>query len=552
MISFPPEIYQHQSSEDFNPAIRLFGRRFSDDQQTMDMLAEFLLVCVSKKKIYKDPFDSRFPDEATLRDWRTKSAGLSYFPKARLNLKLFAFLESSRLDTRHRSHRQHAEQLWKDLADGLDLDTPAEKTAFLRTLSALFLGFWGNGASRTWCTQTFLPFCRELLCGEEIWNATKARAVDPADWSEVLDNFSDFFDATKHIVFARSGESLYLQICNALTQTEDEVAKEIVAARPGLSLTADEANPVVLRARLSEALDSFFDATPKGLSDIIRFIDMSTDDETQKKSDFSGERPKSISCGWIPQKSWTEGYLFAVELNRILAAHIGIIDKLELLEIECTLQVLRTLASQTYRETLTPGGSPDGADYRILLCDTGSKKRKLKSFSEQSLSEISREIQQVVRRPDLLKKVQEHFKDEPNPERKIRLAYTDADKYGYKLFRKLAKSIGLVVPPRGGAMKFTLNEKILRCLVLSLVPGRRMTLDTFKAQMQTHHGFVFDLKGLADSRNWSKRIDELTSEESGDAWLERMLEASGMLVRLSDACSLVRNPFTPEEERTTR
>ena len=49
MISFPPEIYQPQSSEDFNPAIRLFGRRFSDDQQTMDMLAEFLLVfnCVS-------------------------------------------------------------------------------------------------------------------------------------------------------------------------------------------------------------------------------------------------------------------------------------------------------------------------------------------------------------------------------------------------------------------------------------------------------------------------------------------------------------------------
>ena len=34
MISFPPEIYKQESAGDSNPAIRLFGRRFSDDQQT--------------------------------------------------------------------------------------------------------------------------------------------------------------------------------------------------------------------------------------------------------------------------------------------------------------------------------------------------------------------------------------------------------------------------------------------------------------------------------------------------------------------------------------
>ena len=546
MISFPPEIYKQESAGDSNPAIRLFGRRFSDDQQTMDTLAEFLLVCASDKKIYNDKFSAAFPDEATLRDWRTKSAGLSYFPKARLNLKLFAFLESSRLDTRHRSHRKHAERLWKDLSDGLDLDSEAEKNAFLKTLSALFLGFWGSGANRTWCAQTFLPFSRELLCGEEIWNATKARSDDPADWDEVLDKFSDFFDASKHIVLARSGESLYLQICNALTQTQEEVSEEVLS-RSGISFLKVESNPQLLKESLANALASFFAATPKALADIIRFVDTSTDEDTSKKSDYSGDKHRSISCGWIPQRSWTEGYLFAVELNRILSANIGVIDKLELLEVECALQVLRTLASQTYRETLTSGGSPDGADYRILLCDTGSKKRKLKSFSEQSLSEICREIQQVVRKPNEIEKVQNDCVSDPNPEKKFRKIYADADKYGYKLYRKLGKSIGLIVPPRGGAMKFTLNEKILRCLVLSLVPGRRMTIETFKAQVRAHHGFVFSIRDLADSRNWSGRIDELVNEESGDAWLERMLEASGMLVRLSDACSLVRNPFAPEE-----
>ena len=77
-----------------------------------------------------------------------------------------------------------------------------------------------------------------------------------------------------------------------------------------------------------------------------------------------------------------------------------------------------------------------------------------------------------------------------------------------------------------------------------------MTLDTFKAQLKAHHGFVFDLKGLSDSRNWTTRSDDLLGGDSGDAWLERMLDASGMLVRLSDACSLVHNPFV--EERTAR
>ena len=49
MISFPPEIFKPTGSEDFNPSIRLFGRRFSDDQQVVDLVAEFLLVFGSPK-----------------------------------------------------------------------------------------------------------------------------------------------------------------------------------------------------------------------------------------------------------------------------------------------------------------------------------------------------------------------------------------------------------------------------------------------------------------------------------------------------------------------
>ena len=92
-------------------------------------------------------------------------------------------------------------------------------------------------------------------------------------------------------------------------------------------------------------------------------------------------------------------------------------------------------------------------------------------------------------------------------------------------------------------MRYSLNERILKYLVVSLVPGERMTLETFKQQLERHHGIVFDIDRLSQSRNWCERVDELRGGESANEFLERMLEAAGTLVRLSDSCSLVKNPY---------
>ena len=52
MISFPREVYRESEVDDQNPSIRMFGRRFCDDQQVMDLLSEFLLVAASDKKVF--------------------------------------------------------------------------------------------------------------------------------------------------------------------------------------------------------------------------------------------------------------------------------------------------------------------------------------------------------------------------------------------------------------------------------------------------------------------------------------------------------------------
>jgi len=159
MIPTPfPNITLDPADQDRNPAIKLFGRRFFSDQTALELLAELLLVLHSPKLIGETKLDDHLllPSREQLLHWPAKAA-LFYKPKLRLNLKLFAFLGSSKLDTRHSSHRQHYKQLLQQMKDKMDTANAVSKDDVLRGLENLFQGFQGAGLSRTWCAQTFFP-----------------------------------------------------------------------------------------------------------------------------------------------------------------------------------------------------------------------------------------------------------------------------------------------------------------------------------------------------------------------------------------------------------
>jgi hypothetical protein len=544
---FPFGQYAADKSEDFNPSIRMFGRRFSNDQHILDLLAEFLLVVESPKNA-GEPFGEGLPDRELLNKWSSTQSELVYHPRALINLKLFSFLSASRLESRHTAHRQHGNDLWRLLREKVDLEGEAEKNEFLKTLSLLFLGFWGNGAQRTWCAQTFYPFCSGVLGGDIIWNETTARQKVVTTWDEILTHFSTYFDANKHRFLARGGEALYLQVCNGLLRTQEEIdawlRSHVVGDTP-LGFTARERSPAALHAELQKDFGAFFGLAPKMLGEVMGFVDREVDPETAQRSDWDGGKRRAVRCGWIPQESWREGYLFAIELHRILSANIGIMETVEMLQIACALQVMRSLAAQSYRHSLTPGGAPDGFDYRILICDNASRNQKMKRFSSRSQAEIVREIQQAIRIPEILDNVVASCS---STEKEVDRIYSEADSYGFKLYRKIGKSIGLIVPPTGGKMRYTLNDKLLKYLVVAMIPEARITLDSFKKQVELHHGFVFDLQGLQASRNWREHAGEIASRDGSEAYLEGMLEASGVLVRLSDSCSLVKNPYVGQQD----
>jgi len=533
-----------KGDEDYNPSIRLFGRRFFVDQTVQELLIEFLLIAVSSKRIADKHLADGvlFPAMDLLRSWPS-DAPLKYAPKARLNLKLFAFLGASKLDTRHESHRQHYRDLIRDMRSPAKLNPGSlDKDEILKTLENLFLGFQSVGGQRTWCAQAFLPVNRTVLAAETLWNETAAHRAGVKHWSSVVDRFLHFFSFGRHRFLARGGELLYLQLCNALSQDHTNIQSWADSA--GLSLTRRESSPSELLESLERALASVLDACPETVGKLAEFLDTGVDAETAKQTDFqaSTSEQRFASCGWCPEESWREGLLFAVELLRLCEAVIDPIERLEMLEIGCAMQVLRSLCAQSVRYARRNVQGTEGIGtlgYVWAVSDPSGDQAVIKQISRRNVNAIQRLIFKAVRHPDLHKGL-----NTLSP-KDLKNVINDMDKrYGHKLFLTVAKRIGLIVPKRGAGARFVFNDKLLRFLVLSVLrPGERVTYESFKTLLLVHFGIAVDDEGLAASCEWSGTSRLTTLGGKADEWLTEMLEAAGVLIRLSDSCSLVLNPY---------
>jgi len=531
---FPP-ISLSLTGQDKNPAIMLFGRRFFADQTPLEFLAEFLLVLHSTKLI--GPLNlgeaALLPSRDQLVAWQPNTP-LCYRPEMRLNLKLFAFLGSSKLDTRHTSHRQHYKQLLLDMKAKMETANAVSKDDVLRGLENLFQGFQGAGLSRTWCAQTFMPVSPGVLACETIWKNTGAAKQGAESWDEAL----PFFDSSQRVFMARGGEVLYLQICNALRQTDDVVSAWMKECQ--LPLSPNEATPTSLHNILSSVLPCITNQSPRGIQELAAWIDQ-LDTTTASRTD----NRNAVECGWCPEESWREGYLFAVEIARLCRANIDPIERIELLTVGCALQVLRSLCAQSarYDKGLEQDRKNSGGalGFAWVIASPSQRDRSTWKLSERNLMAVQNLIHSALRHEDIRNLVEE--KD-----------YAEADRrYGHKLLLSLAKKIGFVVPQRGPGAHFTLNDKVLRYLVLALVrPGQKCTLDSFMSALYAHYGIAVSGDQLKKACQWSDLTPLEDAISPSAAWFEEMLRTAGFLIHLSDACSLVHNPFDGDVAKAPR
>ena len=508
-----------------NPAIRLFGNRYSTDQTSLELLGEFLLIVTSLKKIDGKEVSSALPSLDIIHSWRNSK--LYYSPKVKLNLKLFAFLSASRLDSRHLTHREHYTHLIQELKNRIKTDG-GNKAQVVNTLENLLLGFQGSGSGRTWCTQSFLPLSKSLLACESIWKETSARKFNPNTWSSLFEIRGKFFTTNQHVFYARGGELLYLQICNAFKQDPEAISSW--AEKANLGFSSDELEPVKLINRLEMGLENFFGACPKFIDDLALFIDEKIDPETALKTDMQDLQPRFVEAGWCNSATWQEGYLLAVEMSRILDSGLDVMDSVYYLETLFILHTLRNLIMQSARSLNE--GTVKWPGYYMAINRPDEENGTLKRISHQSLKNIEKTIYKAIHS-------QMQGTDFIQDEKILKEADTRS---GHKFFLKMAKQAGLVIPKRGAWARFVLTPQILRVLVTIVVPQQgRITYETFKDLIRTRWGMVFDDAGFGECCEWLG-VQKVYLSSDTDAWLLDMLAESGLLMQLSDSCALVLHP----------
>lgn len=506
-----------------NPAFVLFGSRFYADQTTVELLAEFLMVMFTNKWIGSDgPIKSPLPSLYDLENWAsTQGKKLKYEPKIRLNLKLFSLLRASPLDSRHPVHKIHYQELSREFSKKVQSHNRAPDEV-QEWIEDFLKGFQGAGFDRTWCAQDFYPIVRTFLAQETIW--PKKHAKKQIELSEVRFNPLRFYETAKHNFLARGGELLYLQQCNLFSGKDvNGLAKELGYNTGDYQL--DSLHQCLQQG--FEALEIAQLSVVNELANFIENLDPVTHGETNKNN--------KLECDWCPEESWPEAYLFAIEMSRILRATLGPIERLELLEFGCAMQVLRSMCAQSvrYGEMSSVSASHGNAlGYAWLFSPQEKFSRQQRLASCENVRIVFRMIQRALKNEDVI-----DFVGGSGPG-------TLEKDYGHKYFNLVGKRLGIIYPSKGAEPRFVVTDQLIRYLVLSIIePGKSCTYEEFKRRIYAHHGIAVEGQELEDAVIWSGLPLNSSVQPVGDSWFAEMLRAGGFLVELSDGCSLVRNPY---------
>lgn len=515
---FPSTSERNTPVERNNQAIQIYGRRYYKDQTPVEYLAEFLLVFASPKGGQQNSTYS-FRLE-------TNDSPPCYWPDDRIALKLFAFFPTSKLETRHRVHQTAYLQALEDLKARIS-GSDEEKDEAIRLVQSLFSGFVGVAKNRTWVTHSFLPASPALLARELDWLHSKAiKNADLKKW----DDATIYFATDRHNFMARGGELLFLQLAHLFSGNDHAAVSSMRSSASYEHLSQYEL------AELRESIEAGLRSTLKDavgpINELARFI------ETALSSYRLYGQGKRATLGWVPATSAPEAFLFACELNNIWRSTLGSLEKIDLLQLLCCMQVLRSLCFQARRMDKS-GRHSDGfiGDYTWIAVDPNARRGSgVKKLAQTSFERIEDMLYRVLR------KVAKSSGE---------ITSTEADKHGFQIFRKIAKELGLVIPRTGRGQRFVLAPPLLRFLVAALiVPGERVRLTDFYARVFAHYGIALGDRQLVVALGWigsdSDTKDYAVAADT--AWVEEALQQGGFLVELSDAVSIVHNPGSKEQQ----
>ena len=480
-----------------NISTRIFGNRFMPDQTLYEYLIEFLLVFVSPKD--DDKITGRMQFHANANGY------LQYWIEPRMGLRRFVFYDKSKKNNTVKVD----EKAYKELQEILNKKNINQEV--IDGIQDLLHGYAVVIKKRSWCAQSLLPLCPEMVFCDAMPNEKYRKTLDWPTNSN-YDEIDTKFDFNKRNFLARGGEVYYLHLLQAL---EKEVDKKNKLERLLMMLMKENSK----------------------LSSICNLIQSSWEASLELTKESLYER---MSLSFIPEEAYLECGKFSVdELINFLSNELPSINKIEILAKGVMFQILRML-SWRVDNYLQINRKSWIVDMKGNSADTVKKiaAKNYRNIEEGFITALNKSAREIsVLENDYMKKIA-----------KARQSSID-------LFRLKGKELQCIIPINGPFERFSLSEDIIKFLVLALIPPKeKVTLNTFLGRMYEHYGIVIGPKEYRKSINdidpkESRKSTNYIEHSLTNAFVENLnafqafLTAAGFLKELSDATSIVINPY---------
>lgn len=481
----------------------LFGHRIQPSQTKYEYLIEFLQVAIATKM--DNPDTPAFVTTDMFPIDKAADGNFKYQPKLRIGLKRFIFFPKSKLDGKAKVDEAAYRACVKALEEHMTGGNAIKKQNSITIIQNLLNGFSAVNQSRSWFDQNVLPICPEVILPEGMGVKSWRQKLEFDVHSPEID---DKFDYHKYTYMCRGGEVYYLHLLNALVQYPEY--RDII------------------ELRINEMISSF----PQ-FSYLCNFV-QSTWEEYYEASKSLKIETKEL--GAIPLSFSKRNKYTLDELKNFLNSKSHPFEKMETFANGIILQIMRMMYLAASTDTESNCWVIDVNCNSIENIE--AKKRAISAFkhNEEIISTyLYNGLSEHRSLLDATKSDQQLIKDAAND--------------SYRLFRKLGKMIGVIIPNTGKGMRFSLSEEIIKFLVLSIIPPKQMiTLDEFVNQLYEHFGMVIG------PVQYKAEMEHGFVAEIGDfSFLETNLEAfaqklkdCGFLRDLSDATSIVENPYETE------
>ncbi|CUP17216.1 Uncharacterised protein [Clostridium baratii] len=510
--------YNEELTENHTIQSKIFGHRFKTDQTVDEYLLEFLQVMISKKNICyageEKECNEYFPkiNEELLKK-------IEFKPKPKIDLKRLTFYMKSKDDTRSEIDTDAYNSMIDFIKDKVDYEK--DKEEIVQYIENLLYGFSGVIKNRSWFAQSFLPVCKSMVLPETMIDKKKRKKLDQKfkesnlKYREMEDykKVDTEFEPNRYNFMARGGEVYYLHVLRGLMKRPD--LKEELEGLFDKQLNEFK--------QIENLCDTIHKIWIEGISD-------------KRKGDFEKDIRKTL--GTIPVEFGNREEYTVNELINFLKSDMHPFEKIELLSQGIVLQLINLMHSEARYGTLNTRPA-----WVVDMTCTISKDKEMKKIAVRSYEKLEEDMtnkisQMMNAHEEEVKKSGKAFNREK--------AFKDAIDDSYKLCRKLAKAIGILVPLKGEGMRLTLQENTLKFLVTSIIkPGDKLTLTTFIEQLYDHFGIVVGRKEY--KKEMQKGNVEIVSDfsflDKNENSLKEMLKRCGFLRDLSDATAIVENPY---------